>query len=143
VSSRSLARRIGGSATERLEFYLYRGDGDSIKFRFGLPSKTRVFLLPLVLVQTLAVLPPASDAQGRARPVVVAGLEAPRQFRGVFLPELTSHRHLGQRLGMAPAGYGHGWSHPIPVPVSSNLTRHPYPYLLMGIIFSHTHYPIG
>jgi hypothetical protein len=42
-------------------------------------------------------------------------------------------------IGMAPAGYGYGWTHRIPVPVSSNLIRHPS----TGIIFSHTRYPIG
>jgi hypothetical protein len=76
VSSRSLAWRIGdaGATAARprqdSNFTYNRGDGDSIEDRLGLQLKTRIFLLPLVLVQTLAVLPSASDARGQARSVV-------------------------------------------------------------------------
>jgi hypothetical protein len=76
VSSRSLAWRNGdaGATAARppkdSNFTYNRGDGDSIEDRFGLQLKTRIFRLPLVLVQALAVLPSASDARGQARSVV-------------------------------------------------------------------------
>jgi hypothetical protein len=39
-------------------------------------------------------------------------------------------------VGMAPAGYGCGWNHPIPVLISLDFTHHPYPYPPTGTKFS-------
>jgi hypothetical protein len=50
---------------------------------------------------------------------------------------------LQSTLGMAPAGYGCGWNHPIPVPIALDLTHHLYPYPRTGTKFSHTRQPPG
>jgi hypothetical protein len=46
-------------------------------------------------------------------------------------------------IGMAPAGYGCGWNHPIPIPIILDLTHHLYPYPPTGTKFSHTRHPPG